>query len=290
MKAALAVTAVVFSLGACKGTSKPAPTFEFGECGSTGFQDLDRPARCATAKGENRSHDATALAVAVQGTNVIVAMTDNLTSTTLTATGASKSNPSSVQLSVADKLKALTLDQLGGEEPVELGATVQVSMSGYEVANVKVPPLYVARAFHESGTAEQLLVKEKLGLGAAPPAVHTVLVASPDYPERFIVGPAKTIAELDWVALVTSAQDKSGTCPYTEGSGTTVHDIGTTVEVIAIKIVDRYTGAVVDTHEFRPPSPCAGALTSKGQLDIRFPFEREHWAAVTDWLETRIAT
>jgi hypothetical protein len=281
----------VSMLLACK--EKRIPAFSFNRCdGSAGFQHIQSPTLCGTSQ----EMGGLVLGAVVRGTNLVVEMTNHEVGTKLSAgsikprehsdaTGShSRSTWSTgdlVAIPIGNKLASITLEELKGQH-VELGVILTLDSPRHGTVNVMLPPISVASAFYDPATAEHLLVQQKLGLDATAPAKHSVYIASRGY----VLGDARSLAEVDWVALPTlAARDESETCAY-ETEQKQRMNVAKSVEVYTVKLVDRRTGQVIETKDFHAVGECPGFISSS---DIRIDFNGASWKAVETWLVEKMA-
>jgi hypothetical protein len=265
----------------CK-SDKPLPPFAFDKCdGSVGFQKIRHPLLCATSTSKSMNM---VVGVALHGTELVAALGDYEVGTKISAGSIKPSEQGDVvRVPIGDKLGTITLDHLQGKVPVDLGVTLTIDSPRYAPANLAVPPITIAPVFYDTATAEKLLVQDKLGVGPTAPAKHSTYISERGY----VLGDATSLAEIDWVALPTFKEvNESETCPYATEKQQRV-DVTKAVEVYTVKLVDRRTGQVIETRDFRAVGECPGFTSAH---TIRLSFDSASWKAVETWIAEKMAS
>jgi hypothetical protein len=135
--------------------------------------------------------------------------------------------------------------------------------------------------------ARDVLIDHKLGLGATAPATPSVFLAARGLPAP-VVGNAKTLAEIDWIAVFADKPSRTTTCEYMDRHGVP-RSVKKRVDVKGVTIHDRRTGTVIDSKEFAAIGKCPSTYTV-GRGDIRIDFARtESFEQVLRWLRGRVA-
>ncbi len=252
--------------------------FVFDTCdGSVGFQNI-RPIVCANAKGGLHLD----IGFAFKGTDLVAEITNHEVGTTISA-GSIKPREQGdlVTVPVGDKLGAVTLDHLKGKALVELGLIFTIDSPRYAPSKLTLPPVNIASVFYDPATAERLLVQQKLGASEAAPAKHSTYIANRGY----VLGDATSLADVDWVALPTfKERDESEHCAYETEKGSHV-DIPKLVEVYTVKLVERRSGQVIETRDFRALGECPSFTSAHS---IHLDFNHESWKAVEAWIAEKM--
>ncbi len=288
---ALGALLLLLSAAACK--PRPAPTITFGRCDGRAYEVHLRgtPSACAVlGEGEFAPN----LAVTVDGTDLLIGAHNSHDGWKLSAEGkvvASDQGNALLRLPIASSLASLQVAAWTRNEPLDFGKTFTLSIPGRADAVVKVPPVPVGWALAGvlAGAAKGPVTLP--GEGAAPRA-HSVLFAERSFASP-VLGPAKTFAELDWVAVKTmKGQHDLGTCEYqfvrsrpgstTSGGRLSVKKLGLEETVT---IYARRTGAVVDRKDFRAPAEGKCPSSLGAARDVTIPIELEE---VRAWLKDRI--
>jgi len=132
---------------------------------------------------------------------------------------------------------------------------------------------------------------------APPPAKHTVVIASlstSNYAKQPLVGPAATLADIDWVAIRTDGpKHPLGTCQFDmttyrgqQGSNTSGVSIPQIGDDATFTIYERRSGKVIDRKDFvAGPAPCPDVVNGGGDIHVPVDIER-----VREYLFQRIAS
>jgi hypothetical protein len=267
---------------------QPTPSLAFAPCSgievAIGIKGV--PRMCALIPGTG---EYSTFAIAIDGTELVLGLHNVPDGTTLSvgsATGTSADGELLLRLPIADKLAGLSRSQLVGSEPVDLDATFKLTLARRAESAAKLPRFTLGSAMHDS--AREVLIEKKLGLGAKAPTTPSIFLAARGLPAP-VVGPAKTLADIDWVAVM---EDKAAldteTCVYLD-SRRSPKSFRKRVAVKTVTIHDRRTGLVIDRKDFVAPGDCP-TRHAIGRGDIRIEFDQSNsYEPVLQWLRERVA-
>jgi len=269
---------VVVTAPACNGKRAGEPITFPDDCGSMGFQRIGGVSRCAQV-GEH-----TQLGLKPADDEMLVTLGNHIVGTSFTV-GDQTGNDDTplVRVKLGEQVARLTIAQVKDEQPVDFHLTLTVDVPRRGESTAPVPPMKVGRAVVDMmrAAAERPL---KLPGDTDAPAKHTVLFAADNAWEAEIDGPAKTVADIDWVAVAKRGDEKTVTsCTYTSDRG------GFTVPVkgfdTTVVIYERRTHKVIDKMEAPAyAEECPSSATS-GQYSFD---AKNDYKPIKAWLATRI--
>ncbi len=247
-------------------TPKGAATFA-GETGRIGF-DLSGPSYAASA------------------TSLPTGSTLKLGNL---STGLDTSLSAQLRVEVSEKLKALSVkDAFSTTNELDPGVNVEVVFPGNRVVRFPAPArdtrYALVRWYANAGKGPLLFAGET----AAPRKEHTlfkyqeIIMGDP-----VVFGPAKTVSEIDWIALPIDLPPRSGrTCAgyKKSGAGAGEDSFVLSMRDQDITIYDRLSGKKIDSKSFPGEDRCPEMAFARGGILYSYPKEEP----IVAWLKSHV--
>lgn len=204
------------------------------------------------------------------------------------AVGESKSDRVSVKFDMGDAIaKAAPGDAMKYDKTIDPERTVELEFPDGVKVSEKLPGI-TTKYMIESELKKQLANGTPVLFGKetdAPQTAHTILNLAGSLGMDNVMGPAKTMAEVDRVAVEEQLPKRSGNKKCTGYKATGEKGPGREADLFLVdwevKLVERRTGKVLETKKFEAPTRCP--MFAQGNETTSYPDSR----AVTMWLRSK---
>jgi hypothetical protein len=204
------------------------------------------------------------------------------------ATGESKNDRVSVKFDMGEAIaKAAPGDAMKFDKTIDPERTLELEFPDGVKVSEKLPGI-TTKYMIESELKKQLANGTPVLFGKetdAPQTTHTTLNLAGSLGLDNVMGPAKTMAEVDRVAVEEQLPKRSGNKKCTGYKATGETGPGREADLFLVdwevKLVERRTGKVIESKKFEAPTRCP--MFAQGNETTSYPDSR----AVTMWLRSK---